>query len=154
VNCIEFRVVGSFQVTGIIAGLSPGAQVTLRIPVVNATGAPAGTRELACGTVDGTGRVRCNGFVGGPGEAPQTGGLVQVIVNNVAPPLLPPPPPIVLPPPPPPALIPLPPFSPVTAPFASAPPEVPIIPEADTALLLAGGLAAPGGWLASRKLRR
>jgi len=69
-------------------------------------------------------------------------GSLRVVRSSpcFVPPLLPPPPPVVLPPP---ALAP-PPLLPAPA-IAGAPlPEVPVIPEADSLLLLAGGLAALG----------
>jgi hypothetical protein len=153
-NCIEFRTVGSFQVTGVLAGLATGAQVTLRIPVVNTQGAPVGTRELACSTADATGRARCSGIVGGSGEAPLVGGVVQALVASGAPevalvaPLLPPMPPLVLPPPPP-VLLPPPASAPpsLLALGRGVAPEVPVIPEADSLLLLVLGLTALG-WVA------
>jgi acid phosphatase len=73
----------------------------------------------------------------------------------------------VFPPPllPPPLLVPLPPLAPtflapppaaVGGPLAAAepPPSVPVIPEADTLLLLVAGLGAGGVWLARRRGRR
>jgi hypothetical protein len=64
-----------------------------------------------------------------------------------------PPLPILPPPPPPPPLLPPPPMAPPS--MARAPmPEVPVIPEADSLLLLVGGLAALGGLAAFRVARR
>jgi hypothetical protein len=162
-NCVEFRITGSFSVSARLTGLGlpPGTQVTLRIPVANAAGAAAGTRDLTCGAIDVTGSVVCAGTVGGAGEVPLLGGTVQLLVNGNAlsalnapllPPLLPPPPPFMLLPPPPP-LMPIPPQ--VTGDqSARTSPEVPVIPEADTLMLIAGGMAALGIGAALRRWRR
>jgi hypothetical protein len=88
--------------------------------------------------------VTAVGSVTGPGGASGTGTLVATI----AVPLLPPPPPILLPP----LLVPPIPLVPGAGPF-SAPPEVPAIPEADTLLLLIGGLVLVAA-RASRRRRR
>jgi len=88
--------------------------------------------------------VCANGIINGPG------------VNlNIAPPfpLLPPPPLQFIPPPPPP-LLPPPPPAPMMAPAAPALPSVPVIPEADSLVLLVGGLVALGGLVGYRSLRR
>jgi hypothetical protein len=71
------------------------------------------------------------------------------------PPILPPPP-LLPPPPPPPPLLPPPPMAPpmMAPPSAAAMPGVPVIPEADSLFLLVGGLAALGGLVALRRMRR
>ncbi len=75
---------------------------------------------------------------------------------GINPPLLPPPPQQFIPPPPPP-LLPPPPPAPTGAqvvPSAAAYPAVPVIPEADSLLLVVGGLVALGGLVGYRRLRR
>jgi hypothetical protein len=81
-------------------------------------------------------------------------GLSQTVTSVLpflAPPILPPPPLGFIPPPPPPLLPPPPP-----APMAqrATMPEVPVIPEADSLILLVGGLAAFGGLAALRVMYR
>jgi hypothetical protein len=90
------------------------------------------------------------------GPSPRFG--FSTMLNQVAtpiPPLFLPPPP---PPPPPPLPPPLPPISllppPMSVPMRPSMPEVPVIPEADSLLLLAGGLVALGGLAALRAVRR
>jgi hypothetical protein len=85
-----------------------------------------------------------------------TGTIVGPGVNlNIQPPLpLIPPPPIQFIPPPPPPLLPPPPPAPLMAPAAPAMPSVPVIPEADSLVLLVGGLVALGGLVGYRSLRR
>jgi hypothetical protein len=78
----------------------------------------------------------------------------QNVVPPIIPPLLPPPPP---PPPPllpPPLLLPPPPAAPMMTAPAQAFPAVPVIPEADSLILLVGGLVALGGLVGYRRLRR
>jgi hypothetical protein len=77
--------------------------------------------------------------------------IPPILPPILAPPILPPPPLEFIPPPPPPLLPPPPP-----APMAQRAmlPEVPVIPEADSLLLLVGGLAALGGLAAVCALRR
>lgn len=142
---------------------------TLRVPVVNAAGQPLGTRDIPCAPASDTGVALCSGVVNDPGVFPQLGGLVSVLVRSGAPTLmpvatavvafsaLPPVPPALLPPPPLPAVPPpmLPPpavgalsMPPVgTGPPRVTPPSllaVPVIPEADSGLLLGAGLALLG----------
>jgi hypothetical protein len=92
-------------------------------------------------------------------NAPVVGTTVTFLCDSVAgtvvPILPPPPPPLLLPPPPPPPPPLLPPPPPPVMAGARAPmPEVPVIPEADSLLLLVGGLAALGGLAAFRVVRR
>jgi hypothetical protein len=88
--------------------------------------------------------VCANGIINGPG----------VGLNTLPPfPLLPPPPLEFIPPPPPP-LLPPPPPGPLAAPAAPVMPSVPVIPEADSLVLLVGGLVALGGLVGYRSLRR
>jgi hypothetical protein len=74
-------------------------------------------------------------------------------VVPIGPPPILPPPPFLPPPPPPPPLLPPPPMAPPSM-AGAAMPEVPVIPEADSLLLLVGGLAALGGLAAFRVARR
>jgi hypothetical protein len=163
-NCVTFEVTGSFTVSVRLVRLPPGVATTLTIPVQGPAGASPGTRSLVCPPADPGGRAVCGGVVAGAGIVPRLGGLVELTGAAPGPtatptptapslnavllpaglaPLLPPPP-VLLPPPPAPAALP---------PFAAAPPpEVPVIPEASSLALLAGGLAAigAGGWLRRR----
>ncbi|HEY7061153.1 MAG TPA: DUF11 domain-containing protein [Chloroflexota bacterium] len=84
--------------------------------------------------------------------APGTGAVLPPIPGPNLP-LLPPPPLQFIPPPPPPLLPPPPPPTGVGV-ARPAFPEVPVVPEADTALLLVGGLALVGLAMGARKLRR
>jgi hypothetical protein len=80
-----------------------------------------------------------------------------VVPGALPPPPFIPPPPLPLPPPPPPPLLPPPPMMapPMMAPpSAAAMPGVPVIPEADSLVLLIGGLAALGGLAVVRHVRR
>jgi hypothetical protein len=82
------------------------------------------------------------------------GGGVLPFPPGIGLPLLPPPPLEFLPPPPPPLLPPPPPPPAGVGVARPAFPEVPVIPEADTVLLLVGGLAALGIAAGARTLRR
>jgi hypothetical protein len=78
------------------------------------------------------------------------------VAPPISPPLLPPPPQQFIPPPPPP-LLPPPPPAPtgaLTVPSAAAYPAVPVIPEADSFLLVVGGLVALSGLVGYRRVRR
>jgi hypothetical protein len=135
------------------ATVSGSMSVTLSIPagvvpagtVANAFFATtAGVENVACAPAAAGVVTRCVGNLLGnaiDGSAVRVfAGGVQVATGRVigpgAPPLLPPPPPL---------LLPLPPFA------GPAQPEVPVIPEADSLILLAGGLAALGVLLARRR---
>src|SRR5579875_2318144 len=103
-------------------------------------------------------------FLGSTTGSPIQGGTITVTVGGVvltstiqcqpvpppAPPV-PPVPPLQVVPPPPPPLLPPPPPSPMQG---RGPMEVPVIPEADSLFLLAGGLAILGGLVVARTLRR
>src|SRR5579884_640101 len=155
---------------GLIAGITPVAvfSTDLGIQAV-ACAAPAagagGTSHTCTGTITGnalqgstvalcfTATTTCLlGTVTGPGPV--------IVPNNL--PLLPPPPLQLLPPPPPPLPLPLPPLppppaalAPPVAPIAPAAlPGVPVVPEADSILLLLGGMAAVAGVAALRRRRR
>jgi hypothetical protein len=149
-NCIQFTVTpGGFQVQGIEAGgLQPGDLLTLIVPVVDATGAARGFREVPCAPADASGQATCNAVVNAPGLSPQVGGTKQAVVNRQPVPLIPPPP-LVLPPPPPPFLVPVQPAAP-----AMIAGEVPVVPETDSLALLVGGLAALTVFVGLRRLRR
>jgi hypothetical protein len=155
---------GVYTVTGSLIGLLPGQTASIFIP--GATGTVTASAPVAPGAP-----ATVSGSVSG---TPTVGGLVTVSLTSPAtgivaqgpltcgtaplpgplPPLPPPPPPgpLPLPPPPPPGpgLIPPPPL----AGPSSVPPGVPVIPEADSAFLLAGGLAAIGLLAAIRATRR
>lgn len=166
-NCVQFTITsgtGGFSVQGIVGPaqpfILPGDVVTLRIPVVDQFG-NVSTRDVQCGPADASGRATCNTVVTDP-VFPQTGGQVEARVARnqavILPPVasLPPPPLEFLPQPPPPPLLPpgpsVPPLQGAAQAGAPMPPArypaVPVIPEADSLLLLAGGLAALGafGW--------
>lgn len=106
-------------------------------------------------------------YSGSTSGIPVQGGFVSLFSSNsevargtincqpipLPPPPPPPPPPLQYIPPPPPPLLPPPPPAPMQGigrPMA----EVPVIPEADSLFLLAGGLAILGGLVAARTLRR
>jgi hypothetical protein len=143
---------------GVLPNLPPGATLGARIPVVDAAGAPAGSREVGCQPADLDGRARCSAVVADKGIFPQLGGTVEVQVsaNPPLPAFLPtaplaPPPPIVLPPPPPPLLVPLPAPSLAGPAAATDAPELPVIPEAPSLGLLLASLALLGGWAWGRR---
>jgi hypothetical protein len=157
-NCVETVNTGSFTVRSTLVTLLAGDTPLIRIPVVNGAGAPAGSRDLNCPTAGGAGISVCPGFIADPGFAPLCRAIVLVFLTrptslpvppvvlptSVVPivPLLPPPHPIpVLIPPPP--LVPLP-LLPAPAIGAAPVPEVPLIPETDTALLILTGLVGLG----------
>jgi hypothetical protein len=171
-NCVQFTVTsgtGGFTVQGIVGPaqpfLIPGDLPILRIPVVDQFGTFS-TRDVQCAAVDGTGRSTCNATISDP-VWPQTGGQVEVRVARnqavILPPVanIPPPPLEFVPQPPPPPLLPpgapVPPLQGAAAGAPSPParyPAVPVIPEADSLLLLAGGLAAVGAFAWWRRNRQ
>ena len=158
VNCVQFiQTAGGFQVQGIEAGgFQPGDLLSLVVPVVDTTGASQGFRTVLCGPADPSSQVLCNASVNEPGISPQLGGTKNAVVNRSLNLLLPPPPPpplLLLPPPPPPLLVP-PPVPAVAPSAAPAFPEVPVIPETDSAYLVVGGLVALAGLVGLRRLRR
>jgi len=114
----------------------------------------AGVENVPCALAAAGVATRCTGRLAGDALLGSTvrvfAGGVQVATGTVVgpgvPPLLPPAPPVVLPPPPSP-LAPLPPFG------GPGQPEVPVIPEAGTLVLLASGLAALGALGARRRGR-
>jgi len=156
---------GVYTVSGSLIGLLPGQTATITIPGATGTvttsapiapGAPA----TVSGSVSGTPTV--GGLVTVSLTSPATGTVAQgpLTCGGVAPvpplplppvPPLPPPPGPPLPPPPPPGLVPPPPLA---GPSAVRPPGVPVIPEADSVFLLAGGLALVGLIAAVRTVRR
>src|SRR5579875_2168239 len=172
-NCVQFTLssgTGGFTVQGVVGPaqpfLLPGDLPTLSIPVVDQFG-NISTRTVQCAAADASGRSTCNAVVSDP-VFPQTGGQVQVTVARnqavILPPVanLPPPPLEFVPQPPPPPL--LPPGAPIpplqsAAPVGAPPspparyPAVPVIPEADSLLLLVGGLAAVGAFAWWRRSR-
>jgi hypothetical protein len=75
--CFQFESQGSFTIGGLLSGVPAGAAPTLRVPVVDAEGTPAGTRDVRCGIANGAGRVRCDAGVS-EGVFPRLGGTVQV----------------------------------------------------------------------------
>ncbi len=155
---------------GLVAGITPVAVFStdagIQAVACAAPAAGAGGSAYTCtGTITGnalqastvalcfTATTPCLlGTVSGPGAA--------IIASTV--PLLPPPPLQLLPPPPPPLPLPLPPLppppaalAPPVAPIAPAAlPGVPVVPEADSILLLLGGMAAVAGVAALRRRRR
>ncbi|MBX5490934.1 MAG: DUF11 domain-containing protein [Chloroflexi bacterium] len=103
-------------------------------------------------------------YLGSTTGTPIQGGTITVVVGGVTltgtlqcqpvpPPVppVPPAPPLQVVPPPPPPLLPPPPPAPMAG---RGPAEVPVIPEADSLFLLAGGLAILGGLVVARTLRR
>ncbi len=93
----------------------------------------------------------CTGAVGGPGDAPQAGSSVQAVLVGAMLPLLPPP--LTLPSPPP--LVPPPPFlQPPPVGELGALDGVPVIPEAESWLLLGGGLLGVAALVGRRARRR
>lgn len=101
-------------------------------------------------------------YLGSTTGSPIQGGTITVNVGGtvltgtiqcqpVPPPAPPPPPPLQVVPPPPPPLLPPPPPAPMAGRGLA---EVPVIPEADSLFLLAGGLAILGGLVVARTLRR
>jgi hypothetical protein len=161
-------------VNATLNGLLPGQVPTLGIQTT------VGLQQIvgpAAGTAPVGAPVTLNGTVNGvpvPGSIVTVtannplGGGVQVVAQgpllcqNVPPPLPPPPPPPpppleflqpLPPPPPPPPPPPFPVGSPFPPPLAVGMPGVPIIPEADSLFLLAGGLVACAALIALRALR-
>jgi hypothetical protein len=131
----------------------PCAATVAGAPTVNCTVTTAGNALLGSNvTVVFAPGVVSVGKVQGPGP------LGLQALASAPPPLLPPPPPLPpLPPPPPfgPALLPPPPPSPLAVQPALLPaayPGVPVVPEADSLLLLVGGLAVIGALAARRAL--
>jgi hypothetical protein len=159
---------GTGQVNAIVNGLLPG-----QVPVLSIQ-TSAGTQTItgiAAGTGPGIGTAIINGTISGQvsqgalitlsannpvGGASTTLASGTVTCNNLPPPLPPilPPPPLEFIPPPPPPLLPPPPPAPLDPPMASMMPGVQVIPEADSLFLLVGGLAALGGLVAHRTVRR
>ena len=154
----------TFTVVGTLSGLLPGQTATLSIPTDG-----GGTQSIigpAAGTVPIGAPITITGMLTAP---PVAGGLVTVTASNpnggasvtaaqgplqcqnVPPPPLPPPPALPPPPPPPP---PLPPWTVVPAAVPGAFPAIPVIPEADSLVLLGGGLVTLGALAGLRLLRR
>jgi hypothetical protein len=130
---------GAQTVVGTAAGTSPvGAPVTVT-GTVNGSGLPGGTIT-----------VTVNNPVGGGTQAVAQGRLNCGNLPPPPPPLPPPPPPLPPPPPPPPPGAP--PYGPAPRPGPGMP-GVPVIPEADSLGLLAGGLVALGVLVGVRKRR-
>src|SRR5262249_21122204 len=82
IDCVEFTSTGSgFTVQGRGSSTSPAGATLfvapLQIPVVDANGAPAGTRIIVC-VPDSGGHIACNATV--LGVFPQLGGTVTVSV--------------------------------------------------------------------------
>jgi hypothetical protein len=158
---------GTGQVNAIVNGLLPGQVPVLSIQTSSGTQTITG---IAAGTGPGIGTAIINGTISG---TVSQGALITLSANNPVggasttlasgtvtcnlppplPPILPPPPLEFIPPPPPP-LLPPPPPAPMAPPMASMMPGVPVIPEADSLFLLVGGLAALGGLVALRTMRR
>jgi CSLREA domain-containing protein len=139
--------VAVFSTTAGLQGF-PCAPVTVGAAAVNCVGVTAGNalQGSVVTVVFGPG-VTTVGTVTGPGPRAKLGTLSGLGATP-----LPPPPPILLPPPPPP-LVPLP-----TAPFSGTPrgappPEIPVVPEADSLLLIGASLAALAGLAALRRRR-
>ncbi len=143
-NCLETTTTGSFTLRVTLSGLAAGEVVAVQVPVGTAQGGALGTRQVGCPAVGANGVVTCAGGVAEAGVFPRVGGIVEVQRSRPQPtatvgvvPLLPPPllPPASLAPP-------------LVVPREGAAfPEVPVIPEADSLLLLAlGGLAVVVGW--------
>jgi hypothetical protein len=173
-NCVEFAITGSFTFVGSVGGLPVGFKPVLTIAVASGSpqGPSAGTRSQPCAPVNAAGITGCAGVVAEPTIFPHLGGPVTIaappatptatsspaaslplIVAAAPPPLLPPPLQFLRAPPAP--LLPPPPAPPMAAPQATdASVGVPIIPEADSAFLVIGGLAALGGLVGLRSLRR
>lgn len=140
---------------GVPPGIAPVAVFSTTQGVLGAVcGAPSGavgTTYTCAGTLTAPGAVPLQGSsaalcftattacllgsVSGPGPAAALAASSAPLV-----------PPVIVAAPPPPPLVPPPPLAPLTAPFAGPPAavEVPVIPEAESALLLALGLAAAG----------
>jgi hypothetical protein len=159
------------QLNAIVNGLVPG-----QVPILSVQ-TSAGLQTItgvASGTGPGLGTAIINGTLSGSVSQGAVisltannplGSVVQTLAsgtvfctNNVPlpPPFLPQPPLEFIPPPPPP-LLPPPPPRPLMGPpmaAAAAMPGVPVIPEADSLFLLAGGLVALGSLVALRSLRR
>lgn len=162
-NCVETVTTGSFTVRVRLDALLPGDTPLLRIPVITATGALAGSRELTCPPAGPDGISVCPGFIGDPGIFPQLGGVAEVFLTRPTPPA-----PVGGPPTPvgplvPPLLPPLlPPPSIGLAPAPLLPPllpgalsalraEVPIVPEAPTVGTVLLGLLGLAGWAMGRR---
>ena len=128
---------------------APGAQVSCAATTTGHALLGAASFLIFAGMGGAPGPAAGPALITGPGVAAASPTVPPAVAGL---PVLSPPPPIILPPPPLP-LIPAPPqaIAPVGLPTALGPaPEVPIIPEADSLVLLAGGLA---GLVATALLR-
>jgi YVTN family beta-propeller protein len=147
---------GQTAVTAALEGLAPGQQATLQVPLMSGPPAP-----VICPAASVTGQAVCSQLLNGAplqgaplavvvggqvvaqgavvaGPQPGPGGVAPLLGAPMVPPALPPAPPGLLIPP-----------APGLAPNASAPGGVPIVPEADSVVLVALGLAAlaaPAVW--------
>ena len=118
-----------------------GGIVTVDIPIVG------GGFAVVTGTIVGP-------TVGVTAPVQPAAAIPSALSANL-PRLIPPPVPQFIPPPPPP-LLPPPPPAPMGLQPAGAlgPPEVPVIPEADSMFLVVAGLVALGGLVGLRRMRR